>query len=195
MNQGILADKDVAILATDGVEESELLEPKKALDEAGATTHIIAPKRDHFQGWSHEDKGQQIRVDALLDSAKPDSYDALLLPGGVLNADQLRENPDAVNFVRSFMESGKPVAAICHGPWLLVEADVLGGRTLTSWPSLQTDIRNAGGTWLNEQVVVDHGLITSRKPEDIPAFNLKMVKEFAEGRHLSPEEAVGEHSV
>lgn len=178
-----LNNKKVAILATDGVEQVELTQPKQALEQAGAQTHVISPKSGSIQGWNHFDKGDQIPVDVSLDSANPNDYDALVLPGGVVNPDQLRTNPKAVEFIKSFFEAGKPVAAICHGPWTLIEADVVKGRTLTSWPSLQTDLRNAGATWVDQEVVVDQGLVTSRNPQDIPAFNSKIIEEFAEGQH------------
>jgi len=178
-----LSGKRVAILATDGVEQVELIEPRKALDAAGATTKVVSPKSGSIKGWNHTDWGEPIKVDVTLDKASPNDFDALLLPGGVMNPDHLRTNENAVNFVRAFFEAGKPVAAICHGPWLLVEADVVRGRHVTSWPSLQTDLRNAGANWTDSQVVTDHGLVTSRKPDDIPAFNKKMIEEFAEGVH------------
>ena len=178
-----LSGKRVAILATDGVEQVELIEPRKALDAAGATTKVVSPKSGSIKGWNHTDWGEPIKVDVTLDKASPNDFDALLLPGGVMNPDHLRTNENAVNFVRAFFEAGKPVAAICHGPWLLVEADVVRGRHVTSWPSLQTDLRNAGANWTDNQVVTDHGLVTSRKPDDIPAFNKKMIEEFAEGVH------------
>ena len=178
-----LKNKRVAILATDGVEQVELLEPRKALQEAGAKTEVISPKSGQIKGWNHTEWGQQIPVDRELKSANPNDYDALLLPGGVMNPDFLRMDQNAVRFVKSFFEAHKPVAAICHGPWMLVEADVVRGRKLTSWPSLQTDIRNAGGEWVDEQVITDQGLVTSRKPDDIPAFNKKIIEEFAEGKH------------
>lgn len=178
-----LQGKRVAILATDGVERVELTEPKKALDDAGARTVVVSPKSGSIKGWEHDHWGESITVDLSLNEARADQFDALMLPGGVMNPDQLRMNDRAVEFVRSFFEAGKPVAAICHAPWLLVEADVVDGRTLTSWPSLETDIRNAGGDWVDRDVVTDHGLVTSRKPDDLPAFNRKMLEEFAEGVH------------
>lgn len=182
-NSRSLTGKRVAILATDGVEQVELTEPRKALDAAGAKTRVVSPKPGSIRGWNHTEWGEQIPVDVSLDSASPEDFDALLLPGGVMNPDHLRTNRSAVNFVRAFFEAGKPVAAICHGPWMLVEADVARGRNVTSWPSLQTDLRNAGANWTDSQVVTDHGLVTSRKPDDIPAFNKKMIEEFAEGVH------------
>jgi protease I len=178
-----LDGKRVAILATDGFEQSELLEPRHALQEAGAFTQVISPKGGKIKGWDHNDWGQEVTVDVPLDAAKPGDYDALLLPGGVMNPDQLRMNPQAMQFVKGMVDAGKPVAAICHGPWSLVETGFVRGKTLTSWPSLQTDIRNAGGTWVDAEVVTDGGLVTSRKPDDLPAFNRKMIEEFAEGRH------------
>ena len=178
-----LQNKRVAILVADGFEQVELTEPKAALEQAGATTQIVAPKGGKVKGWQHTDWGDELPVDVQLGDARPDDYDALLLPGGVMNPDKLRTNKEAVQFVRSFFESGKPVAAICHGPWTLIEAGVVHGRTLTSWPSLQTDLKNAGAIWVDRDVVTDNGLVTSRKPDDIPAFNRKMIEEFAEGRH------------
>ncbi|HEY3112605.1 MAG TPA: type 1 glutamine amidotransferase domain-containing protein [Gemmatimonadaceae bacterium] len=178
-----LLGKRVAILATDGVERVELLEPRKALDEAGARTVVVSPKTGKIKGWEHGQWGDDILVDQSLESVRADDFDALLLPGGVMNPDRLRQNENAVQFVRSFFDAGKPVAAICHAPWMLIEAVVVAGRTLTSWPSLRTDIRNAGGDWVDREVVTDEGLVTSRKPDDIPAFNRKMIEEFAEGLH------------
>ena len=178
-----LTGKRVAILATDGVEQVELTEPRKALDEAGAKTTLVSPKSGKIKGWQHDHWGEELKVDVALESANADTFDALLLPGGVMNPDQLRVNKQAVQFVRSFFDSGKPVAAICHAPWMLVEADVVSGRSVTSWPSLQTDLRNAGADWVDREVVTDQGLVTSRKPDDIPAFNRKMIEEFAEGEH------------
>ena len=178
-----LTGKRVAILATDGVEQVELTEPRKALDAAGAKTTLVSPKSGKIKGWQHDHWGEELKVDLALESANADTFDALLLPGGVMNPDQLRMNKQAVQFVRSFFDSGKPVAAICHAPWMLVEADVVSGRSVTSWPSLQTDLRNAGADWVDREVVTDQGLVTSRKPDDIPAFNRKMIEEFAEGEH------------
>jgi protease I len=173
-----LKGKRVAILATDGVEQVELLEPRKALDAAGARTEVIAPKKGEIQGFTHHDKGERIPVDRVLGEVSASEYSALLLPGGVINSDALRAEPQAVQFAREMMLADKPVAVICHGAWLLVEADAVAGRTLTSWPSLKTDIQNAGGTWVDEPVHVDERLITSRKPDDIPYFNKRMVREF-----------------
>jgi protease I len=185
MARNDLNGKRVAILATDGVEQVELTEPRKALDDAGATTIVVSPKEGKIKAWQHDHWGDEIPVDRALSEAKPDDFDALMLPGGVMNPDHLRMDKQAVQFVKSFFQAGNPVAAICHGPWLLVEADVVRNRNLTSWPSLQTDIRNAGGDWVDREVVTDMGLVTSRKPTDIPAFSRKMVEEFAEGVHTA----------
>ena len=174
-----LTNKKIAILATDGFEYVELAEPRKALHDAGAHTEVVSPKEGTIQGWNHDKPGDTVAVDVTLKQAHPDNYDALLLPGGVMNPDQLRQNPDAVQFVQAFFNEKKPVAAICHGPWMLVEADVVNGRKLTSWPSLKTDISNAGGVWTDQEVITDRGLVTSRRPQDIPAFNKSMLKEFA----------------
>lgn len=178
-----LRGKRIAILATDGVERVELTEPRKALDEAGARTTVVSPSTGSIKGWERDKWGESIKVDQSLDDARAGDFDALMLPGGVMNPDKLRQNRKAVDFVKSFFDAGKPVAAICHAPWMLVEADVVSGRTVTSWPSLRTDIRNAGGEWVDREVVTDKGLVTSRKPDDIPAFNRKMIEEFAEGIH------------
>ena len=175
----------VAILATDGFERAELIEPRQALDAAGAETTVISPKRGEIKAWEKDHWGESVRVDAALAQANPDEYDALLLPGGVINADAMRMEPRAVEFVRAFARAGKPMAVICHAPWLLVEADIVRGRTLTSWPSLKTDLRNAGANWVDQEVVTDNGLVTSRKPDDIPAFNAKMIEEFGEGVHTA----------
>jgi protease I len=178
-----LNGKKVAILVEDGFEQIELTSPKEALEKAGAKTHIISPKRDKVKGWEHTQWGQEFPVDVSLDKANANEYDALLLPGGVMNPDKLRTSKQAVQFVRSFFDQGKPVAAICHGPWILVEADVVNGRKMTSYTSIQTDLKNAGANWVDQEVVVDNGLVTSRKPDDLPAFNRKMVEEIAEGQH------------
>ena len=173
-----LNGKTVALLATDGVEQVELTQPRDALEEAGATTHLVAPGSGEIQGFNHHDKGDRLKVDVTLADASVQDYDALVLPGGVINPDILRMDDGAVAFVRAFMQAGKPVAAICHGPWTLVEANVVSGRTLTSWPSLQTDIRNAGGEWVDEEVVVDDHLITSRKPDDLKAFCDQLIEQL-----------------
>ena len=179
----------VAILAAEGFEQAELLEPRKALEEAGADTFVVSPAKGEVQGWKHFEKGEKVKVDVPVEQAEAAAFDALLLPGGVANPDQLRMQPRAVQFVREFFESGKPVAVICHGPWTLIEAGVVHGRKITSWPSLATDLRNAGANWVDEEVVVDEGLVSSRKPQDIPAFNRKMIEEFAERRHVGRERA------
>lgn len=169
----------VAILVADGFEQVELTDPQKALEGAGATTWIVSPAKNTVQGWKHDDRADLIEVDVPLSIARSMDYGALLLPGGVKNPDVLRTIPRAVEFVRGFFDRGRPVAAICHGPWTLVEADVVRDRTLTSWPSLKTDLKNAGADWVDEEVVNDEGLITSRKPADLPAFNQRMIEEFA----------------
>jgi protease I len=183
-----LQGKKIAIIAADMVEQVELIEPRKALDDAGAETHLISLKPGEIQGFDHFDPADKIKVDKTIEEVQADEYDALMIPGGVGNPDQLRGDENVVSFVRDFFQAGKPVAAICHGPWVLVEADVVRGRKVTSWPTLQTDIRNAGGNWVDEQVVVDQGLVTSRKPDDIPAFNAKMIEEFCEGKHSGQRE-------
>jgi protease I len=180
---GILDGKRIAILATDGFEQSELLEPKRALEEAGAKTEVVSIQEGQIRGWKDKDWGDSVAVDTVVQQTKADDYDGLLLPGGVMNPDKLRMNSDAVSFVKAMADSGKPIAAICHGPWTLVEAGAVKGRTITSWPSLKTDITNAGGKWVDEEVVTDRGIVTSRKPADIPAFNRKMIEEFKEGVH------------
>lgn len=178
-----LNGKKVAILVADGFEQIELTEPRKALEAAGAKTEIVSPAENEVQGWSHDEKGDLFTVDMPLKRARSDDYDALLLPGGVRNPDQLRVLTRALEFVDGFFAAGKPVAAICHAPWTLIEAEVVKGRKITSWPSLKTDLINAGAEWVDREVVVDHGLVTSRKPADLPAFNQKMVEEFAETRY------------
>ena len=180
---GELNNTRVAALVDDGFEQSELIEPKKALEAAGARVDVVSPRQGKVKGWQHTDWGQEVTVDVTLDAASPDNYDALLLPGGVMNPDKLRANARAVQFVKAFVDSGRPIAAICHGPWTLIEAGGVKGRTVTSWPSLQSDLKNAGAKWVDQAVVTDNGLVTSRKPDDIPAFNKKMIEEFAEGRH------------
>jgi protease I len=178
-----LKGRKVAILATDGVEQVELTEPRKALQEAGAEVELISLEPGEFQGFDHLDKGETFTADRAVADVSADDYDGLVLPGGVANPDFLRADEDAVAFVRSFAEAGKPIAAICHGPWTLVEADVVRGRRLTSFESIKTDIRNAGGEWVDEEVCVDNGLVTSRKPDDLPAFCSKMLEEIREGVH------------
>ncbi|HEY1898789.1 MAG TPA: type 1 glutamine amidotransferase domain-containing protein [Steroidobacteraceae bacterium] len=179
MAQTTLKGLRVAILATDGFEQSELLEPKKALDALGAATEVVSPKDGDIRGWNHKEWGQTVNVDQGISDADPSDYDALLLPGGVMNPDALRMQPKAVSFVRSFFDSGKPVAAICHGPWTIVESGAAKGYRMTSWPSLKTDITNAGGNWIDQEVLVDENLVTSRKPDDLPAFNREMIALFA----------------
>lgn len=169
----------VAILATDGFEQSELLEPRRSLEEAGALTEVVSLKDGTIQGWNHDEQGDSVEVDTTLESVDVKDYDALLLPGGVMNPDALRMDSTAVAFVKAFFDARKPVAAICHGPWTVIEAGAVRGRTLTSWPSLKTDIKNAGGTWVDQEVVVDGNLVTSRNPKDIPVFNREVAKLFA----------------
>jgi protease I len=181
-----LRNKRVAVLVDHGFEQSELVDPRNALQEAGATAEIVSPQARKVKGWQHTNWGDELPVDVPLDQATPENYDALLLPGGVMNPDRLRINAAAVRFVKHFVDTGKPIAAICHGPWTLIEAGAVRGRRMTSWPSLQSDLRNAGADWVDQEVIVDQGLVTSRKPDDIPAFNRKMIEEFAEGRHDRP---------
>jgi len=178
-----LQGKKIAFLAADGVEQVELTEPWKAVEQAGGEPELISIKPGKIQGVKHMDKGDTFPVSCTVDQVSSREFDGLVQPGGVANPDKLRMSPKAVEFFRGFFQEGKPVAVICHGPWMLVEADVVRGRTITSWPSLKTDIRNAGGTWVDEEVHTDNGLVTSRKPDDLPAFCKKMVEEFAEGRH------------
>jgi protease I len=178
-----LRGKKVAILVANGFEQVELTEPRQALEDAGASTFIVSPEDQSVRGWNSTDWGGTFKVDVPLAAAKPDDYDALLLPGGVMNPDQLRIDASALTFVRAFFEDGKPVAAICHAPWTLIDAQVVAGRRMTSYPSIRTDLKNAGANWVDEEVVVDDGLITSRKPDDIPAFNAKMIEEIHEGVH------------
>jgi protease I len=184
-----LEGKRVAILVADGFEQVELTGPKEALEDAGAETQIVSPVEEEVAGWHHYDAGDLFPVDVPLAEAEASEFDALLLPGGVANPDQLRMNPEAVAFVKAFFDAGKPVAAICHGPWTLIEAGAVKGRKMTSWPSIKTDLINAGAKWVDEQVVTDNGLVTSRKPDDIPAFNDKMIEEFAEGAHRAQKAA------
>ncbi len=178
-----LQDKTVAILATDGVEQVELTEPRKAVEEAGATVRLLSIKEGEIQGMNHDKPGDKLKVDGLVADASVEEYDALILPGGVQNPDTLRMDEKAVAFVRDFARSGKPIGVICHGPWVMIEADVVRGRRMTSWPSVRTDLRNAGAEVVDEEVVTDKGLVSSRKPDDLPAFCRKIVEEFAEGRH------------
>ncbi len=178
-----LNGKRVAFLATDGVEQIELTEPWKAVEAEGGDPELISIKEGEIQAFQHLDHGEKFKVDKLVSDANPDDYDGLVQPGGVANPDFLRGDEDAVAFTRAFFEAGKPVAEICHGPWMLVEADVVRGRKVTSWPSVKTDLRNAGAEWVDEEVVVDNGLVTSRKPDDLPAFCSKLVEEICEGRH------------
>jgi len=178
-----LQGKRVAFLAAEGVEQVELTDPWKAVSDAGGTAELISLEAGHVQAFNHLDKADTFPVDATVADASADDYDGLVLPGGVANPDFLRMNDDAVAFVRAFFEQAKPVAVICHGPWTLVEADVVRGRTLTSWPSVRTDLRNAGATWVDEEVHVDQGLVSSRRPDDLPAFCAKLVEELAEGKH------------
>jgi protease I len=178
-----LQGKKVAILATDGVEQVELVEPRKALDEAGATTHLLSIDDGQIQGFNHLDHGDKLDVDGKVADADPGDYDALLIPGGVANGDFLRADADVCAFTAAIAKANKPIASICHGPWVLVETGIVKGRTITSFPSIRTDVENAGGTWVDEEVHVDSGLTTSRNPDDIPAFNAKMIEEFCEGEH------------
>jgi len=184
-----LEGKRVAILVADGFEQVELVEPKKVLEEAGATTQIVSPADGEVQGWHHDEKADRFPVDMPLNRARSDDYDALLLPGGVRNPDQLRVLTRAIEFVDGFFAAGKPVAAICHAPWTLIEAGVVKGKTITSWPSLKTDLINAGANWVDREVVAENGLVTSRKPDDIPAFTKKMVEEFVQGRRSQQQAA------
>jgi protease I len=183
MSEQSINGKRVAFLATDGFEQVELTEPWKAVADAGGKPELVSIKSGQIQGMNHDEKADKFAVDKVVGDVSVEDYDGLVLPGGVANPDSLRMNDDAVDFVRDFFKQGKPVAAICHGPWTLVEADVLEGRTLTSYPSIKTDIRNAGGNWVDKEVVVDNGLVTSRNPDDLPAFNVKVVEEIAEGQH------------
>jgi deglycase len=178
-----LSGKRVAILVAEGFEQVEMTGPRKALEEAGAETFLVSPAEDEVQSWKHFERSDRFHVDVPLDEASPEEFDALLLPGGVANPDQLRGNPKAVQFAKHFVDKGKPIGVICHGPWTLIETGALKGRTITSWPTLKTDLQNAGAKWVDQEVVVDHGIVSSRRPDDIPAFNRKIVEEFAEGVH------------
>jgi protease I len=188
---GRLEGKKIAILAADGVEQVELTEPRKALEDAGAQTELIGLEDGEILGFNHLDHGDTFPVGKAVGDARVDDYDGLLVPGGVANGDFLRADEGAVRFVAGFAEARKPIASICHGPWVLVEAGIVKGRTITSWPSLKTDVRNAGGTWVDEEVHVDHGLVTSRKPDDIPAFSAKAIEEFCEGVHEDMPQPAG----
>lgn len=179
-----ISGKKVAILATDGFEQDELFSPLEALKTANADVKIVSPAKGEIKGWKYTDWGKKIKVDLSLDEARPEDFDALILPGGVINPDHLRREPAAVQFVKAFAQMGKPIAAICHGPQMLIEADVVRGRKLTSYPSVKTDLKNAGAEWVDQEVVVDNGLVTSRSPDDLPAFNAKMIEEIAEGAHM-----------
>ncbi len=192
MGDQSLQGKTIAILASDGVEQVELTKPRTALEQAGANVELISIQDGQIQGMNHIDKGETFPVDHTVGEVSAESYDGLMLPGGAVNPDNLRQNEQAVRFVREFYDTGKPIAAICHAPWLLVEADIVRDLTITSWPSLQTDVRNAGGTWVDQEVVTDQGVVTSRKPDDIPAFSKKMVEEFQEGRHERSQSLAGQ---
>jgi len=178
-----LTGKRVAALVAKGFEQVELLDPKDALESAGATVDVVSPESGKVKGWNHTEWGKDVQVDKELDAARAEDYDALLLPGGVMNPDHLRMNPKAVDFVKKFFDDGKPIAVICHGAWTLIEAGVVRDLTITSYPSVRTDLQNAGARWADREVVVDRGIVSSRRPADIPAFNAKMIEEFAEGRH------------
>jgi len=178
-----LSGKKVAILATDGFEQDELFSPLEALKKAHADVKIVSPSEENIKGWNHTDWGRTAHVDLKLAEAQPENFDALVLPGGVINPDHLRREPAAVDFVKSFFEAGKPIAAICHGPQMLIEADVVRGRKVTSFSSIKTDLKNAGAEWVDQEVVVDQGIVTSRSPDDLPAFNAKMIEEISEGVH------------
>jgi protease I len=187
-----LTGKKIAILVDQGFEQVELTGPQQALEEAGAETDIVSPEESKVKAWDTSKWGKNFKVDVSLTQANAQDYDALVLPGGVMNPDKLRAKPEAVAFVKSFIDAGKPVAAICHGPWTLIEAGAVRGRRVTSWPSLKTDLRNAGAEWVDEEVVVDNGLITSRKPDDIPAFNRQLIEEIREGIHKETNRTGGQ---
>jgi len=188
---GQLDGKKVAILVADGFEQVEMTKPRQALDEAGAETKIVSLKKGKIQGMNHMEKGDKFDVDLTLDEARPEEFDALMIPGGLYNPDAMRSNEEALDFSRHFFEAGKPVAAICHGPQVLISAKLVRGRKMTSWPAIQVDMRNAGANWVDQEVIVDNGLVSSRKPDDIPAFNKKMIEEFAEGRHARQTQMAG----
>src|ERR1700712_981009 len=189
MAQAELNGLKVAILVTDGFEQVEMTEPRKALDQAGAATRLVSPKDGQVKAWKFTEWGDEFLVDVPLAQARANDFDALLLPGGVINPDKLRTLPEAVAFAKALFDAGKPVASICHGPWTIIEAGAARGRRLTSWPSLKSDLRNAGAEWVDQEVVVDQGLVTSRKPDDIPAFNLEVIKLFASARGQSRQAA------
>lgn len=178
-----LSGRKIAVLATDGFEQSELEKPIEALKAVGATVEVVSPKAGEIQGWEHHEKGRTVAVDRALSSASPEDYDGIVLPGGVINPDALRLEEQAIDFIKHFVVAKKPIAAICHGPWTLITAGAVDGKEMTSWPSLEADLKNAGAHWVDREVVVDDGLVTSRKPDDLPAFCAKMIEEFAEGRH------------
>lgn len=180
---GQLSGKRVAILATDGFEQTELMGPKQAIEEAGATTVVVSPTAGEIKGWKDKQWADSLAVDQTLDESSAEDFDALLIPGGLMNPDRLRMDPKAVAFVKAFAESGKPIGAICHGPWVLIEAGAVRDRKMTSWPAIKTDLINAGAEWVDEEVVTDQGIVTSRKPEDVPAFAKKMIEEIGEGIH------------
>jgi protease I len=180
----------MSAMVADGFEQVEMTRPRDALDEAGAETKIVSLKSGKIQGMHHADKGDKFDVDLTVDEARPEEFDALMIPGGLMNPDALRSNDDALEFARHFFREGKPVATICHGPQVLISAGLVRGRTMTSWPAIKADMRNAGANWVNEEVVVDNGLVTSRKPDDLPAFNRKMIEEFGEGRHAARQVGV-----
>ena len=186
-----LNGKRVAIVVANGFEQIEMTDPRDALENAGATTELVSIESDEVKGWNHTEWGDTFAVDVPIDEADPDEYDALLLPGGVMNPDKLRRDERVLRFVRSFFDEGKPVASICHGPWTLIDAGVAKGRKMTSYHSIQTDLKNAGAEWVDEEVVVDQGLVTSRKPDDLPAFDEKMIEEFAEGAHAGQRQKTG----
>jgi len=188
---GRLDGKKVAILVADGFEQVEMTKPRQALDDAGAETKIVSLKSGRIQGMNHMEKGDKFDVDLILDEARPEEFDALMIPGGLYNPDAMRSHEEALDFARHFFEAGKPVATICHGPQLLISADLVRGRKMTSWPAIKVDMRNAGAIWVDQEVIVDNGLVSSRKPDDIPAFNKKMIEEFAEGRHAKQAQMAG----
>lgn len=190
-----LSGKKIAILATDGFEQSELFEPKEALEKAGATVEVVSLRGPKIKAWKETDWGKTLKVDRLIDEVSPEEYDSLMLPGGVINPDRLRREKSVVDFVKSFLTSGKTVAAICHAPQLLIETGLLKGRRLTSYASIKTDLINAGAEWINEEVVNDHGLVTSRSPSDIPAFCKKMIEEIAQGRHYVLPDSKGDSAI